>query len=72
MHEYNIRLSDQKEIAQYGKERGYDAVVIAVAHNEYRNLDENYFLPIVADNSVLVDIKGIYKGKINQMRYWSL
>lgn len=72
MHEYNIRLSDQKEIAQYGKERGYDAVVIAVAHNEYRNLDENYFLPIVADNSVLVDIKGIYKGKIKQMRYWSL
>lgn len=72
MHEYNIRLSDQKEIAQYGKERGYDAVVIAVAHNEYRNLDENYFLPIVADNSVLVDIKGIYKGKITQMRYWSL
>jgi UDP-N-acetyl-D-galactosamine dehydrogenase len=72
MHEYNIRLSDQKEIAKYGKERGYDAVVIAVAHNEYRNLDENYFLPIVADNSVLVDIKGIYKGKIKQMRYWSL
>lgn len=72
MHEYNIRLSDQKEIAKYGKERGYDAVVIAVAHNQYRNLDENYFLPIVADNSVLVDIKGIYKGKIKQMRYWSL
>ncbi|MDD3034476.1 MAG: nucleotide sugar dehydrogenase [Bacteroidales bacterium] len=72
MHEYNIRLSDQKEITQYGKERGYDAVVIAVAHSQYRNLDENYFLPIVAKNSVLVDIKGIYKGKISQMRYWSL
>ncbi|AGY53256.1 UDP-glucose dehydrogenase [Bacteroidales bacterium CF] len=72
MHEYNIRLSDQKEIAQYGKERGYDAVVVAVAHSQYRNLDENYFLPIVADNSVLVDIKGIYKGKISQMKYWSL
>ncbi|MCK9629245.1 MAG: nucleotide sugar dehydrogenase, partial [Bacteroidales bacterium] len=72
MHEYNIKLSDQKEITQYGKARGYDAVVIAVAHNEYRNLDENYFLPIVADNSVLVDIKGIYKGKIKQMKYWSL
>lgn len=72
MHEYNIRLSDQKEITQYGKERGYDAVVIAVAHSQYRDLDENFFLPIVANNSVLVDIKGIYKGKIKQMRYWSL
>jgi UDP-N-acetyl-D-galactosamine dehydrogenase len=72
MHEYNIKLSDQKEITKYGKERGYDAVVVAVAHNQYRNLDENYFLPIVAENSVLVDIKGIYKGKIRQMRYWSL
>ena len=72
MHEYNIRLSDQNEITRYGKERGYDAVVIAVAHSQYRDLDENFFLPIVADNSVLVDIKGIYKGKIKQMRYWSL
>ena len=51
---------------------GYDAVVVAVNHKDYVNLDENYFKSIMSDNPVLIDIKGIYRGKIKDMEYWSL
>lgn len=50
----------------------YDAVVVAVNHKEYSNLDETYFESITKENPVIVDLKGIYKGKINNLTYWSL
>lgn len=50
----------------------YDAVVIAVNHKDYTNLDEAYFDSITNENPVIVDLKGIYKGKINNLTYWSL
>lgn len=50
----------------------YDAVLIAVNHAEYSSYDEKYFNSITSDNPVIVDIKGIYKGKINNLTYWSL
>jgi UDP-N-acetyl-D-glucosamine/UDP-N-acetyl-D-galactosamine dehydrogenase len=65
MEEYNFGLVDK--IAN-----DYDAVVVAVNHKNYLNLDENYFKSITSDNAVLVDLKGIYKGKINELTYWSL
>ena len=50
----------------------YDAVVIAVNHKEYSNLDEAYFDSITSDKPVIVDIKGIYRRKIKNLTYWSL
>lgn len=50
----------------------YDAVIVAVNHEEYIKLDENYFLSITGEKPVLVDVKGIYRGKIKEMIYWSL
>ena len=50
----------------------YDAVIVAVNHNEYINLKEDYFISIASENALFMDIKGIYKGKINKMIYWSL
>tara|TARA_B100000809_G_scaffold9483_1_gene8970 strand:+ start:7148 stop:8443 length:1296 start_codon:yes stop_codon:yes gene_type:complete len=50
----------------------YDAVIVAVNHADYALLDENYFKSIASENPVIVDIKGIYKGKINELTYWSL
>lgn len=50
----------------------YDAVVIAVSHDTYIDLNEKYFKSITYENAVLVDIKGIYKGKIQELKYWSL
>lgn len=50
----------------------YDAIVVAVNHNEYASLTEDYFLRIASDQALLMDIKGIYRGKINKLIYWSL
>jgi UDP-N-acetyl-D-galactosamine dehydrogenase len=50
----------------------YDAVIIAVNHDQYVNLSEDYFKSICSKNAILVDIKGIFRNKINKMIYWSL
>lgn len=50
----------------------YDAVYIAVNHKEYLGLDEAYFKSITKEKPVIVDIKGIYRGKIKELTYWSL
>ncbi|RYZ49885.1 MAG: nucleotide sugar dehydrogenase [Sphingobacteriales bacterium] len=64
-HEYGFELTN--DIA-----KDYDAVVVTVSHNEYTSLGEDYFKSITNDGAVLVDIKGIYRGKIKDMTYWSL
>ncbi|MFC2080917.1 nucleotide sugar dehydrogenase [Bacteroidota bacterium] len=50
----------------------YDAIVVAVNHDEYLGLKEEYFSSIAADNAVLMDIKGIYRGEIKKLLYWNL
>ncbi len=50
----------------------YDAVLVAVNHKDYLNLDEKYFDSITSEKPVIVDLKGIYRGKIKNMTYWSL
>ena len=50
----------------------YDAVVVAVSHQEYMNLEEPDLKALCAANPILVDIKGIFRNKISEMTYWSL
>ncbi len=70
MREYGIDLVDFNEI----KKNYYNAVVVAVAHDEYRGLDEEFFKTLVVDlpNSILADIKGLYRNTIKELDYWSL
>ncbi len=63
-HEYGFGLNN------VGK--GYDAVIVAVNHKEYLTLDEKYFISIMSPKGVLTDVKGIYKGKVKKLTYWSL
>ena len=65
LHEYGFGLVDKAN-------KKYEAVIVAVNHKEYKGLDENYFNSIISDKGVLVDLKGIYRGKINNITYWSL
>ncbi len=64
-HEYGFSLE-----TKIGK--NYDAVIVAVNHTEYRNLDESYFSSILTKDGILVDIKGLYRNKIKNISYWSL
>lgn len=64
-HEYGFELTETIS-------NNYDAVIVAVSHEPYTHLDENYFGSITSDKAILVDVKGIYRGKIKNMTYWSL
>lgn len=53
-------------------DKQYDAVVVAVSHNEYTALDDAYFKSITKEDAVLIDVKGLYRDKITSLTYWSL
>ncbi len=63
--EYGIELKDKPE----GK---YDAIILAVSHNEYMNLEESFFSGLLSKDGIVVDVKGLLRGKINNHIYWSL
>lgn len=50
----------------------YDMVIVAVAHNQFKHLDMNHFRSILHDNSVLIDLKGIYRRQEIPFKYWTL
>jgi UDP-N-acetyl-D-galactosamine dehydrogenase len=63
--EYSIELKPDVS----GK---YDAIVVAVAHKEYREMKEENFKAISVEKGLLVDVKGLYLHQIKEMDYWSL
>lgn len=64
-HEYGIELKKKPS----GK---YDAVILAVSHKEYLKLDEKWFTPLLNKDGIIVDVKGVLRGKISKHNYWSL
>ncbi len=64
-HEYGFGLVEKSA-------NDYDAVIITVPHNEYRELDEKYFAGITKPHGLVADLKGIYRNKITNRTYWSL
>lgn len=65
MHEYGFGLIDEVG-------RDYDAVIVPVPHRAYRHLDDVYFASITKPGALIVDLKGIYRGRIQSRPYWSL
>ncbi len=63
--EYDFELSSEIKGPYHG-------IVVAVNHREYANLDEDYFKSITEPGAVFADLKGIYRGQIKSMIYWSL
>lgn len=53
-------------------QNGYDAVIVTVPHNEYKDLDDAYFSSLTHEHGLIADLKGIYKNKITSRKYWSL
>ena len=64
-HEYGFELT-----SKIGSD--YDAVIIAVNHSEYKEFDEAWFSKVLGKDGLIIDIKGIYKGKFSKTHYWSL
>ena len=65
IHEYGFGLT--ATIAN-----DYDAVIITVPHNHYKELDEKYYSGITKPHALIADLKGIYRNKFSNLNYWSL
>jgi UDP-N-acetyl-D-galactosamine dehydrogenase len=63
--EYGVHLAPE-----IGKD--YDAIIVAVPHEEYKNLDESWFQSRMRAPGLLIDLKGLYRKDIKQLKYWSL
>lgn len=50
----------------------YDVIILAADHSVYNNLGEDYFCAISGTKALVIDLKGMYTGKITQRKYWSL
>ena len=67
MHEeYGVKLIDKPS-------NDYEAIIVAVNHDEYVKLTEKDFESMLKDNDgLIVDVKGIYKEEFKNLEYWSL
>lgn len=64
-HEYGFGLAENTG-------NDYDAVIVTVPHNDYKQLDDAYFSSISKEKALIADLKGIYRNKISNRTYWSL
>ncbi len=66
-HEYKLTLMDSIS-------DNYDAVIVAVNHNDYKALTLDYFKSLMNGAPILLDLKGIYEkpNEQNGLIYWRL
>ncbi len=64
-HEYGFNLTTKTD-------NDYDAIIVAVNHKEYSSYCEEELQKYCNKDGLLVDLKGIYRGKVKEMDYWSL
>ncbi len=64
-HEYKLTLVDKIS-------NNYDAVVVAVAHEEYRTYDPAFFKSIMSAKPILMDLKALYQNTDAELEYWRL
>tara|TARA_R110002072_G_scaffold929_3_gene7466 strand:+ start:5350 stop:6654 length:1305 start_codon:yes stop_codon:yes gene_type:complete len=66
LDEYGVGLTEHSS-------NDYDAIIVAVNHKEYKEMSEDQFCTMMKDDKgIFVDVKGIFKGKIKNLEYWSL
>lgn len=49
----------------------FDVVIVAVAHREYVKMDEAALGKWLRPGGILVDVKGVFRGRISGFVYWS-
>jgi UDP-N-acetyl-D-galactosamine dehydrogenase len=64
-HEFKLPLMDEPS-------KNYDAIIVAVGHQDYLKLDMDYFNTILNGTPILFDLKGIYKEKELKADLWRL
>ena len=64
-HEYGFELAPDLS-------NDYAAVIVAVPHREYLNMDDDAFAKLTKPHAMIADLKGIFRNKITSRKYWSL
>lgn len=66
-HEYKLTLIDKPS-------KDYDAVIVAVGHEEYKGLSEDDFANVMCSDAILMDLKSLYINlkDSSKFSYWSL
>ena len=65
--EYGLSLKSNPD------QGAYDAIVAAVNHDQYANYGEQDFKRLLKDGSgIIMDVKGVFRGKTGDLDYWSL
>jgi UDP-N-acetyl-D-galactosamine dehydrogenase len=65
-HEYGLPLAAEPD----GK---YDAVILAVMHEPYMDINEEKLREMLKDDKgIVVDVKGILRNSVKNLTYWSL
>ena len=65
LEEYGLHLVKKEE-------KDYDAVIVTVPHQPYLSLDDQYFSSITREGGMVADLKGIFRNRIKNRKYWSL
>jgi UDP-N-acetyl-D-galactosamine dehydrogenase len=53
-------------------DKDYDAVIVAVNHDQFSTLDDDFFKKVLKRDGIVVDVKGDLRNKIKEFSYWSL
>ncbi len=64
-HEYSVTMTSEPT-------DNYDAVVVSVAHKEYKSLSMDYFKSIMNNNPILFDLKAVFRKEVEGMKVWRL
>ncbi|RYF89645.1 MAG: nucleotide sugar dehydrogenase, partial [Chitinophagaceae bacterium] len=64
-HEYGFGLTEELS-------KDYDAVIVAVPHNAYKDLADDWFTSITRESAMIADLKGIFRNSVKSRKYWSL
>lgn len=68
-----VRAEYDLKLAEAPKKGAYDAIILAVSHEPYRNMSESDFASLMKDDQgVLADLKGLFRGRVSNLNYWSL
>ena len=65
MEEYGLEIQDQPD-------ENYDAVIVAVGHNEFKKMTMSDFKVLMNNQPILMDLKSLYKNNDEEITYWQL
>jgi|JI10StandDraft_1071094.scaffolds.fasta_scaffold00192_41 UDP-N-acetyl-D-galactosamine dehydrogenase len=85
LHAYSVQVdvvdpyADPEETEEeYGihikahPDNDYDAIIVAVGHDEFRKMNMDDFKKLMKEKPVLIDLKGLYSRPDDTVHYWRL